>query len=109
MGLINSRYNNQVNRKSYIENGVPSNTVGRNGDTRICRLPKGVVLCIKVNNKWQELNVIKTINQNKEIMSVNELQIGNITLSIENGQLTVTGSNTKQVIGLHPIVSSMIF
>ena len=45
------RHNNPLNRRSYIKREFPSNSEGRNGDLMLCLLPKGFVLCFKLNNK----------------------------------------------------------
>ena len=106
---MKSRYNNSLNRKSYLNKGVPSNAEGRNGDSLLCLLNKGVVLCYKIEGQWRELAFFRDIDITLNKMSLNELTISSLKpissdtdkfLMSDNGTIKyVTGANLLSYIG----------
>ncbi|QDP60852.1 MAG: hypothetical protein Tp152DCM46671_34 [Prokaryotic dsDNA virus sp.] len=111
----NPRYNNVLNRKSYLRKGQPSNLEGNNGDSVLCLLSKGVALCYKIDGKWKELGVFKDIDRKLNKMSLNELsitslqEIGSDTdkfLMSDNGTVKyVTGTNLLTYSGAQPALT----
>jgi hypothetical protein len=86
----NPRYNNVLNRKSYLKKGVPSNSEGRNGDSLLCLLNKGIVLCYKINNRWEEIGVFKKLDKKFNNSSLNKLTVDTIT---SDSDLLITNNN----------------
>ena len=86
----NPRYNNVLNRKSYLKKGVPSNSEGRNWDSLLCLLNKGIVLCYKINNRWEEIGAFKKLDKKFNNSLLNKLTVDTIT---SDSDLLITNNN----------------